>query len=245
MTPNGAAAFAVIMIAAAAAAGPRGLAVLYAVAALFAAVEVGTRAAVAARRAAWLMLPLAVFMLAVWVAFVGRAPQEIAAGMPGTRTAALLYVATVCARLFLVVTLLQIVVLRFDAQTPLESIRALALPLAVKRQLVLTLSLIETLRHAIDRAHLALVAGGILTRRLSLHNLTHGWVLIQTVWLAAITSVSGRMRDKWPIEHTLDLIAPALVGGEAKRIPVADMVWLAVAVGAAALTLLAGIHGAA
>ena len=46
------------------------------------------------------------------------------------------------------------------------------MPLAVKRLLVLTLSLIETLRHSVDRSHTALVASGVITRGLSLRNLT-------------------------------------------------------------------------
>ena len=89
MTPNGAVAFAAIMLIAAIAAGPQGLAVIAAALTVFAIVEVGAASIVALRRAAMVMLPLAVFMLLVWVGLVGRAPHDIAAGVEGSRGSAL------------------------------------------------------------------------------------------------------------------------------------------------------------
>jgi hypothetical protein len=243
MTPNGAA-FALLIVATAVFAGPRGLAALYAVAILFAVIEVGARAATALRRALLIMLPLAAFMLIVWVGIVGRSPDEIESGVTGTRTAAAIYVATVSARLFLVVFILQAVVMKFDAMTPFAFVRTLRLPLAVKRQIVLTLSLIETLRQAVDRAHTALVASGIVTRRISLRNLANGWVLVQTVWLTAITTVTARLRDKWPIENTLALLDPTLEGSKV-AFSRTDIAWLAVGAAAAAFVIVAEIHGTA
>ena len=206
MTPNGAIALVIVVVLAAMMARISGLVALYLFTALFAVIEVGPHAALALRRAVILMLPLAAFMILVWVGVVGRAPADIAASQPGSRMNALIYVSIVGARLFLIVAIVQIAAMRFAALTPLQFIQALRAPVALKRLGVLTLSLVETLLQAVDRAHTALIASGVITRRISARNLFHGWVLVQTVWLTAITSVTGRMRDKWPMEHTLQLL---------------------------------------
>src|SRR5215470_13623357 len=204
MTPNGAAVFViVILVGALAASEPIGFALLYVVIAAFALIEIGTRTLAALLRSALIVLPLAVFMVLVWVGLVGRSPAEIAAGVPGTRAAAATYVAVVCLRLFLIVVAVQLVILRFDRLTPLQFICALRISATAKRLLALTLSLTETLRHAVERARTALIAAGVITRRPSLRNIVNGWMLVQTVWLSAITIAVGRMRDKWPIEGTL------------------------------------------
>lgn len=241
MTPNGAVAFAVIMVIAAIAAGPQGLALLAVALAAFAAIEVGAATLAALRRATLVMAPLAAFMLLVWVGLVGRAPQDIAAGVAGSRTSALLYIATVAARLFLIVCLVQIVAFRFAGDTPMTFVRALRAPAGVKRLIVLTFSLVETLRYSVDRAYTALVAAGIITRRLSLRNMANGWVLMQTVWLTAITTVTARIRDKWPIENTFALIGPALAGGH-QRLSTTDKAWLATAFAGALASQIAGWH---
>jgi len=242
MTPNGAIAVAVMMIALVLSSpGPRGLAVLLVLAAGFAIVEVRGASWIALRRAAVVVLPLAAFMALVWVGIVGRAPSEIAADVPGTREAALLHVAAICGRLFFIVAVTQLVVLRFTHLTPLQFIRALALPAAAKRLLVLTLSLIETLRHAIDRAHIALIAAGTLTRRFSSRNVIHSWRLVQTVWLSAVTIALGRMRDKWPVENTLNLLDRAVEGRNPQFFAGDDRIWLPVTVGAAVVILIADL----
>jgi hypothetical protein len=240
MTPNGALLFLLAFIALAVAArGPHGLAVLAAFAALFAAIELRAAVALALRRAVMIVLPLAAFMTVVWVVIVRRSPAEIAAGATGTPQAALAYVAVVCARLFLIVFVLHAVVLRFQGTTPLVFVRALRAPAPLKRLLVLTLSLVETLRHAVDRAHTALIASGTLTRRFSLRNLRHGWVLVQTVWLTAVTVALGRLRDKWPVENTLARLDGALKGG-AQGFGSDDRIWLSLLLGAAIVMLGAG-----
>ncbi|HVG51125.1 MAG TPA: hypothetical protein VM867_05780 [Xanthobacteraceae bacterium] len=232
MTPNGAVLFVVILIVAAMLADLPGLVVICAVAAAFAVLETRENAWSALRRAALLVLPLAAFMLAIWVGLIGKSPLEIESGLPGSRTSALLYVATVSLRLFLIVFVLQAVLLCFADESPFSVIRSLRAPLGVKRLLVLTLSLIETLRHAVGRSHMALVASGVITRRLSLRNLGHGWILIQSVWLTAITTVLGRLRDKWPAENTLALLEPALAQQE-RPMCARDRVWHLVALAAA------------
>jgi len=171
-------------------------------------------------------------MLVIWVGIVGRSPSEIAAGIDGSRTSALIYVAVVAARLFLIVFLVQAVVMRFDDRTPLTFVRALNVPSAAKRLIILTLSLIETLRNSVDRSHTALVAAGVITRGISLRNVGSGWILVQTVWLTAITTVTARMRDKWPTENTLALLGPALDGAE-KKLSTRDIAWAVLAVIAA------------
>jgi hypothetical protein len=246
MTPNGALAVAFILIALSMSdPGPRGAPVLLVLAVAFAVVEVRSATLIALRRAAVVVLPLAAFMGLVWVGIVGRAPAEIAADVAGSRTAAGIYVAEICGRLFFIVTVIQLAFLRFAQLTPLQFIRALALPTAAKRMLVVTLSLIETLRHAIDRAHVALIAAGTLTRAPSLRNLVHAWRLIQAVWLTAVTIMLGRMRDKWPVENTLPLLDRALEGGNPKLFAGDDKIWLPLTLGAGVVILFADmVHGA-
>jgi hypothetical protein len=206
---------------------------------VFAIIELRGQTLIALRRAAVVVLPLAAFMGLVWIGIVGRAPAEIAAGATGTRAAALVYVAGICGRLFFIVVVIQLVFLRFAQLTPLQFIRSLALPAAVKRMLVITLSLIATLGHAIDRAHTALIAAGTLTRSPSWRNLLHAWRLIQAVWLSAVTIVLGRMRDKWPVENTLALLDYTLDGGNPPWLLGDDRIWLPITLGAAVVILFA------
>ena len=232
MTPNGAVLFAALVILGGTISAGHGLIALYAVVVAFAATQLGLRAFVGLRRAALVMVPLATFMLVIWVGIVGRAPEEIAAGISGSRNAAFLYVVIVAARLFLIVFLLQAVLQRFDDGTPFGFVRRLRAPAGAKHMMILTLSLIETLRNAVGRTHTALVAAGIITRAVSLKNIGSGWILVQTVWLTAITTVTARMRDKWPTENTLALLGPALDGSE-RRLSSSDWFWMSLAVVAA------------
>jgi hypothetical protein len=238
ITPNGAVAFGVVLIGATmASSGLFGLAIVALISSSFAIVEVGARALIALQRSIVLVFPLALFMLIVWVGVVGRSPAEIAAGVDGTRAAAFLHVALICARLFLIVFAIQLITARFAQTTPLHFIAALRAPLTLKRLLVFTLSLVETFRHAIDRAHTALVACGLFTPRASMRNLINSWVLVQTVWLTAITIVVGRLRDKWPIENTLAQLDRALGNGEQLSLSGRDLVWLPIALGAVILAV--------
>jgi hypothetical protein len=240
MTPNGAIAVAFILIALSMSGpGPRGAAILLVLTLTFAIIEVRGATLVALRRAAVVVLPLAAFMSVVWIGIVGEAPAQIAADAAGTRAAALVYVAGLCVRLFFIVVVIQLAFLRFAELTPLQFIRALALPATVKRMLVVTLSLIETLRHAIERSHVALIAAGTLTRAPSLRNLAHSWRLVQSVWLSAVTIVLARMRDKWPVENTLALLDRTLEGGNPQLFAGDDRIWLPITIGAAAVILFA------
>jgi hypothetical protein len=244
MTPNGGFAVGLILIALSVVEpGPRGAAVLVALALAFAIIEVRGASLIALKRAAIVVLPLALFMGVVWVGIVGEAPYQIAADLGGTRAAALLYVAKISGRLFFIVAVIQLVFLRFSDLTPLQLVRALALPAAVKRMLAITLSLIGTLSHAIDRAHIALIASGTLTRAPSLRNALHSWRLIQAVWLSAVTIMLGRMRDKWPVENTMARLDAALDGGNARVFAGDDRIWLPITLGAAAVILLADFLG--
>jgi len=244
MTPNGAFTVGFVLIALGIAEpGPRGLVVLVALALAFAVIEVGAASLTALQRAAIVVAPLALFMGLVWVGLVGEAPYQIAAGMTGTRTAALIYVAKLSGRLFFIVAVIQLTFLRFADLTPLQLIRALALPAPVKRMLAITLSLIGTLGHAIDRAHIALIASGTLTRAPSWRNAVHSWRLIQAVWLSAVTILVGRMRDKWPVEGTMAHLDGALDRGHARVFAGADRIWLPVTLVAAAVIMLADLVG--
>ena len=127
--------------------------------------------------------------------------------------------ALVCLRLFIIAFAVQASLLRFAGWTPLGFVRALTLPPTAKKLLVLTLSLIETTLHAVDRARAALIAAGIITRGRSWRNLRNGWVLVQTVWLTVVTIAIGRTRDKWPIEGTLARLDGALAPHRRRRSP--------------------------
>jgi hypothetical protein len=243
MTPNGAAIFAGLTIAAAMVTDFRGLVVTSLIAGGFAVSETRILAATALRRALALMLPLAAFMAIVWVGIVGRSPADIAAGIDGTRSSAAMHVVLVSLRLFIVIFVMQAAALCFKDRSPLSVIRDLRIPLGAKRVLVLTLSLIETLRHAVTRSHTALVASGVITRRVSVRNILQGWVLIQSVWLTAITTVTGRLRDKWPAENTLARLDPALAQQQttfSKR----DAVWICVSAVLLAILIAEWIHAA-
>jgi hypothetical protein len=235
MTPNGAILFAVtVVLGAMFASGPTGLLVTAVLVLVFGLVEVRWRTIGALAWSTAIVLPLAIFLSVVWVVIVGRAPSEVAANVPGTRAAALLHVVTICVRLFLVALVIQLTVRRFHHRTALAFIRAITAPLLVKKLLVLTLSLVDTILHAVDRSRTALVAGGVITARPSLRNIGNGWVLVQTVWLSVTTIAIGRVRDKWPAEHTLARLDEALAS-DVTGLTISDWVWLAVAVASAVL----------
>ena len=163
--------------------------------------------------------------------------DEIAANLEGSRAAASFYVTIICLRLFIIAFTIQATFLHFAGWTPLAFVRALTAPPIAKKLLVLTLSLIETILHAVDRARTALIAGGIVTRQFSWRNLRHGWILVQTVWLTVVVIAIGRTRDKWPIEGTLSRLDGALHAA-APRLAMADLAW-----GAAGLACLAAAIG--
>jgi hypothetical protein len=230
MTPNGGIVFGVVITAAAVVAHDLpSLTAVLAVTLVFA-LPSGRRAVTALIWSAGIVLPLAVFMALVWVGIVGRAPAEIAAGVEGSRAAAAAHVAIVCLRLFIIALAIQLTLARFAGWTPLAFVRALTAPPTLKKLLVLTLSLIETILHAVDRARTALIAAGIITRAHSWRNLRNGWILVQTVWLTALTIAIGRMRDKWPIEGTLTRLDSTLAAPSAARFAIADVGWVALAI---------------
>ena len=233
MTPNGAVVFALVIIAGSLVARDlSGLAVVLAIALLFG-LAAGRRVVAALSWSAAIVLPLAAFMALVWIGIVGRAPDEIAAGVVGSRAAAAAHVALICLRLFIIAFVVQAALLRFAGSTPLTFVRALKLPPTAKKLLVLTLSLIETTLRAVDRARAALIAAGIITRGRSWRNLRNGWVLVQTVWLTVVTIALGRTRDKWPIEGTLARLDGALAARPAPAFARADLGWIALGIAGA------------
>jgi hypothetical protein len=237
MTPNGAVIFVLLVIAAALIArDPVGLTIVLALTLTFA---LGSKGRIfgALAWSAGIVLPLAAFMGLVWIGIVGRAPVEIAANIDGSRATAAAYVAVICLRLFIIAFAIQAAFLHFARWTPLRFVGGLTAPAIPKKLLVLTLSLIETILQAVDRARTALIAAGIITRKPSWRNLRHGWILVQTVWLTVVTIAIGRTRDKWPIEDTLTRLDGALATGAAPRLGATDFAWLALAAAGAAVVL--------
>ena len=230
MTPNGAVVFGLLVIVGALIARDlAGLVIILAATLCF---------ALASRRPVWsalvwscgIVLPLVLFMTLVWIIIVGRAPHEIAANVEGSRSAASFYVTIICLRLFIIAFTVQATFLHFAGWTPLRFIGALALPRVAKKLLVLTLSLIDTILQAVDRARTALIGAGLITRQRSWRNLRHGWILVQTVWLTVITIVLGRTRDKWPVEDTLARLEGSLAARATARLSATDFGWMALAI---------------
>ena len=235
MTPNGAVFVCLGVIAGALIAGNTTSLAALLVIALVLAFGSRQRVTTALFWSALIVLPLAGFMSLVWVGIVGRAPHEIATGAEGSRAAAASYVALVCLRLFIIALAIQATFLHFAGWTPLRFVGGLRAPPTVKRLLTLTLSLIETMTQAVDRARTALITAGIITRRRSLQNLRNGWLLVQTVWLTAITIVIARTRDKWTIEDTLARLDTAVAGN--LRFSTEDLAWIGVAAFGIALAI--------
>jgi len=208
---------------------PASLLVLIVEVGLFAALTLERRAASAAGYALLIVLPLFAFMAAVWVVVVGRPPTVGAEMAHSPRKAALVYVGLTCARLFVVIFAVRVLMLQFSGMTPLQFVGRLALPLLIKKLLVLTLSLIETLAHAVDRSRTALITSGVMTSRFSLRNFLHLWILIQTAWLTVISIAIARIRDKWPIENTMARLDDVL-GRFAARLTSIDAVAALIAV---------------
>jgi hypothetical protein len=237
MTPNGAVLFCLAMVAAAMVSRQVAtVATVAGVCLVFGLAETRQHLAKAIGWSLAIVAPLFGFMVIVWIGLIGRSPAEIAAGAAGSRTAALGFVALVCLRLIVVALAVQLVVRRFAHLTPLAFVRALTLPLAARRLLVLTLSFVDTFLHAVDRARTALITAGVVTPRLSWTNATQGWVLVQTVWLSVVTIAIGRLRDKWPAEHTVERLDHVLAEA-APPVTIRDGVWVGLA---AAAALLAG-----
>ena len=113
----------------------------------------------------------------------------------------------------------------------------MTVPTTAKKLLVLTLSLIETILQAVDRARTALIAASIITRKPSWRNLRHGWILVQTVWLTLVTIAIRRMRDKWPVEDTLARLDGALAATATPRLSTADLGWITLAIAGAVIVL--------
>jgi hypothetical protein len=194
----------------------------------FGAIELKARLFKAFAWPAAIVAPLALFMAIVWIGVVGRSPAEIAAGLPGTREAASWHVATICTRLFVIAFVIRLVVLRFSHLTPMQFIDRLWLPVVLKKLIILTLSWIDTILHAVDRSRTALVTAGVIAPRLSVRNVANGWVLVQTVWLSVITIAIGRARDKWPAENTLARLEAALQA-PGRGLRAHDGAWIAAA----------------
>jgi hypothetical protein len=240
MTPNGAVVFTLLVIAATfVARDVVSLAVVMTVVAILALAS-GPRAMKALFWSLAIVAPLAAFMALIWVGLVGRSPAEIAAGLEGSRTAAAHHVLLICLRLFVIAFAIQAILLRFTTWTPLAFVRALTAPPIAKKLIVLSLSLLETTLHAVDRARTALIAGGVITRGRSWRNIANGWLLVQTVWLTVVTIAVGRMRDKWPVEGTMLRLDAALASTHGTRFAYTDFLWLALA--AASLAAAIGLR---
>jgi len=124
----------------------------------------------------------------------------------------------------------------FAQTTPLRFISALRIPLVFKRLLVFTLSLVETFRHAIDRAHTALVPA--IAHASNVDAQSHQWLGAGADGVAdRHHHVVGRLRDKWPVENTLAQLDRALSEGEQTSLSRRDLVWLPIALATVILAI--------
>jgi hypothetical protein len=159
----------------------------------------GRRALSVLRRAAMSVGSLVVLLAAVWVGIVGHAPERMLFFRPNGPVTAWTAVLATGSRL-LTLSLLSFSATAAASRLRPDFVSGLAVPRSLKAVLLSTLSFADVLREGSRRAHTALVAANIVSPRMSLRNLRHGWLLLRTVWVAAVGIASERLDTKWLFE---------------------------------------------
>jgi hypothetical protein len=184
----------------------------------------GAGGLVALKRAILISAPVAAFLAIVWIGVVGRAPDATIFYRPAGPVGAWTGVAAVGARLFLV-ALFTFAAVETGARIRPSFLGGLAVPRPFKIVLLAAASLADVMRQGSQRAHTALVAANVLTGRPSLRNLSSGWLLLRTTWVAALGIADERLSSKWLHE---DLPEAAPLGGR-RPLTGRDLAWLAAA----------------
>lgn len=172
-----------------------------------------------------LMLPLVLFLYLVWVVIVGAAPTNL--GEPVQLTAQS-YVYSVSLKLFVFSALIFSLVEKFANGGPFQFVNNLTIPNALKTLLMLTLSLKNSFAQASTRSFSALVIAGVLTPRLSLRNMSHGWRLMRSIWVSTLSISFERLDSKWAIENLPDSCVQNLAKTRT-LLSLGDLVWLLIA----------------
>jgi hypothetical protein len=172
-----------------------------------------------------LVLPLVLFLYLVWVVIVGAAPTNL--GEPIQPTAQS-YVYAVSLKLFAFSALVFSLVEKFASGGAFQFFNNLTIPSGLKALLMLTLSLKNSFSQASTRSFSALVIAGILTPRLSLRNMSHGWLLMRSIWVSTLCISFERLDSKWTIENLPDSCVQNLAKTRT-LLSLGDLVWLLVA----------------
>lgn len=172
-----------------------------------------------------LMFPLVLFLYLVWVVIVGAAPTNLGAPVQLTAQS---YVYAVSLKLFVFSALVFSLIEKFANGGAFQFVNNLTIPNALKSLLMLTLSLKNSFAQASTRSYSALVIAGVLTPRLSLRNMSHGWLLIRSIWVSTLSISFERLDSKWAIENLPDACIQNLAKTRA-LLSLGDWVWLLIA----------------
>ncbi len=184
-------------------------------------------------RALLTVLPLAVFLVLVWIGIIGRAPDTTLFYYPRNAASAWHVVAAIVARLFLF-ALLTFGVVKAGAELRPSFVAGLTLPKALKVILLASASMTDLMQHGSRRAHTALIVANVITPRMSLRNLRYGWLLVRSTWVAAVGMAAERLDTKWAYE---DLPAAAPVACTHPSLRLGDLLWVCMALAALVATV--------
>ena len=172
-------------------------------------------------------LPLAGWLVFVWVIVAERAPDSMLLYQSSPGDSPWRSVTAIGLR-FLALALVTFGVINHASRIEPAFTFKLFLPSQVKAVILAAASLVGSFREGLARAHTALVTAGLLTTRRSLLNLKNGWLLLRTTWVAWVGISSERLDTKWEIED-LPFSAPlnAFTGA---LLTLADILWLLLAI---------------
>lgn len=180
--------------------------------------------------------PVAVLLAAIWIWLIGAPPDSGLAQVSVGRADAAQYVIRMSSRLFVFALLLHTTLASPLQRAPLAFLGELRLPVLAKQAVAMTLSIASTMRAAINRAWVALVAANLITPTLSIRNLRNGWLFLLSVWLFVISTINDRLESKWKIEDVPRLLHVRLQETGDRALSLQDWLWIGLS---SAATLLA------
>jgi hypothetical protein len=185
------------------------------------------------------VVPLFVLLIIVWGGIVSRVPDASIFFSTGKPISVWIAVSSISIRLFLL-ALFTFAVVKIGAKGNNTFINGLSIPLSWKVILLAAISLADILKQGSQRAHTALVTANILTAKLSFRNISHGWLLLRTTWVAAIGITSERLDTKWAYE---DLPSSALErSGEKRVFTWIDIFWIMAAITVIIATIISSYY---
>ena len=181
--------------------------------------------------------PIAVLLAVIWIWLIGSSPDAMAPGARADGGDAVQYVVRMSSRLFVFALLLHATLASRLQRAPLAFLSELRLPMMAKQTVAMTLSIASTMRAAIDRAWIALVAANLVTPRRSLRNLRNGWLFLVSVWLFVVSAINDRLGSKWKIEDISQLLRVRFEERKDTKISLQDWLWLGLSSAATVLSI--------